>query len=304
VAGTRARDRLVIPFIDADAKKKPKVEPECLNDWLRMANGDAAEAIDITALPPVDATLPIWKRAPDPVALDDVERIVDARARWIASHDALIARASAPLPVRTASALKPEWERPAAPSDDIRRGTATEFGSAVHAVLERTRLRDDGQLDRIAAAVAGESGLESRADEIARIARRALESDVVRRARQSERVLLEAPFTLALPAEAGAGGGVAEGRIDLLFEEDGQAVIVDFKTDAVSASEADERAEYYRNQALVYAWAVSEAAAIPVRQVIFLFARPGVERTYAVGPAFLEEARRLVASPAPLATPD
>jgi len=300
VAGTRAKDRLVIPFIEMESKKSTaRAEPECLNDWLRKGRGDAGEEIDIATLPAVDAALPVWKREPPRVEEDAVEGIVEGRARWIASHDALLARAGVPLLVRTASALKPEWERPMAPSDEVRRGGATDFGSAVHAVLERARLRDDGELDRIAAAVAGESGLEERADEIAQIARRALESEAVRRAVRAPRVLLEAPFTLALPGAAGDGGGVAEGRIDLLFEEDGAAVIVDFKTDAVSADDVEARAEQYRNQALVYAWAVQEAAGMPVREVIFLFARPGTEHSYSVGPEFLEEARRRVAAGEP-----
>jgi ATP-dependent helicase/nuclease subunit A len=298
VASTRAKDRLVVPFIEQEAGKPLPPEPECLNDWLRMGNGNFAPAIDITTLPALDAELPVWRREPAEALADAAERIVEERQRWLDGHEALVERARRPLVVRTASALKPEWERPFASTDDVRRGNATDFGSAVHALLERIELRRADEIDAMASAIAEEFGLHGRANEIAAIARKALASKVVDRALRSRRTLLEAPFTVALPAgEAAAAGlpeGLAEGRIDLLFEEDGAAVIVDFKTDAVSERDVDERAAFYRNQALVYAWAVHEATRMPVREVVFLFARPGVERSYDADDAFLAEAARLM----------
>jgi ATP-dependent helicase/nuclease subunit A len=298
VAATRAKDRLVVPFIDAEPGKTPS-EPECLLDWLRKANAHFGGGIDIAELPPIADTLPVWKREPAPPAHDAAGQVTRDRAAWHAEHNALVANAGRPLVVRTASALKPEWERPLASTDDVRRGNATDFGSAVHAVLERIELRRRDEVDATSRAVAAEFGMPHRADEIARIATRALDSDVVKRALDSPRMLLEAPFTVALPLDeaqrAGLPEGLAEGRIDLLFEENGAAVIVDFKTDAVTAKDVDERAAHYRNQALVYAWAVHEAA-MPVREVIFLFARPGEERAYPVDAAFIAEAATLMRS--------
>jgi ATP-dependent helicase/nuclease subunit A len=300
VASTRAKDRLVVPFIEREAGAPLPPEPGCLNDWLRMGNANFAPAIDITTLPPLVAELPVWKRQPAEGVEDAADRIVEERRAWLDNHDALVERARRPLVIRTASALKPEWERPLASTDDVRRGSATDFGSAVHALLERIELRRTDEIDVIAAAIAGEYGMPPRASEIAAIARKALDSPVVARALRSRRMLLEAPFTVALPPgeaeRAGLPEGLAEGRIDLLFEEGGAAVIVDFKTDAVSARDVDDRAAHYRNQALVYAWAVRAATGMPVREVIFLFARPGVERSYAADDAFLAEAERLMRS--------
>jgi ATP-dependent helicase/nuclease subunit A len=105
-------------------------------------------------------------------------------------------------------------------------------------------------------------------------------------------MLRETPFAVALPA--GEERGAAEGRIDLLFEEDGEIVIVDFKTDAVTGDEIDARAGLYRNQALVYAWAACAATGMPVREVIFLFARTGVEKAMAADAAFMAEAEELM----------
>ncbi|HEY7802685.1 MAG TPA: PD-(D/E)XK nuclease family protein, partial [Dehalococcoidia bacterium] len=96
--------------------------------------------------------------------------------------------------------------------------------------------------------------------------------------------------------------GLAEGRIDLLFVEDAPEgrgiVIVDFKTDAVSARDIETRAAHYRTQMLVYAWAAERAAGMPVREVVFLFARPGIEHATVVDAAFRAEAEALLSAPA------
>ena len=75
------------------------------------------------------------------------------REGWDVAHRLLIAEASTPLDVRTATSLKAEWQGEGG-GDDVRRGRATEFGSAVHALLERIDSRaparrcDDGAGDR------------------------------------------------------------------------------------------------------------------------------------------------------------
>jgi ATP-dependent helicase/nuclease subunit A len=220
-----------------------------------------------------------------------VRQVIEAREAWIAADDALKADAAAAARVVTASALKPEWEPPSA-GDDVRRGRATEFGSAVHALLERVDPRRPDELAPLAATIAREFGLDGREGEMERYARTALESATIGRALRSRRMLRETPFAVALPA--GEERGAAEGRIDLLFEEDGEIVIVDFKTDAVTGDEIDARAGLYRNQALVYAWAACAATGMPVREVIFLFARTGVEKAMAADAAFMAEAEELM----------
>jgi hypothetical protein len=82
-----------------------------------------------------------------------------------------------------------------------------------------------------------------------------------------------------------------------MFEERGELVIVDFKTDAVTPKDVDERAALYRAQALIYAWSARRASGMPVREVILLFARPdpAIERSFTVNPAFLAEAESLLA---------
>ena len=52
-------------------------------------------------------------------------------------------------------------------------------------------------------------------------------------------------------------------------------------------------------QALVYAWAAQRATGMPVREVVFLFARPhpAVEHAVPVDDALLAEAEALLAQP-------
>ncbi len=288
VAATRARDRLVLSFpLQKDAPVS-REGPKSLSDWLRTQGADAALNVDIDALAPPAGELPIWRREPGAADADETERIAAERDTWKAGRAALLDRANAGLRVLTASALKPEWDHPVT-GDGVRRGSATEFGSAVHAVLERAGLADGPHIDELAHAVAREYGQRGREDEIAAVTRTALGSTAITRARASRRVLPEVPFAVPLD-----GGGLAEGRIDLLFEEDGALVVVDYKTDAVSAAEIEKRAGEYRKQALIYAWAAARAAAMPVREVIFLFARPGIERAMPVDAAFQAEAEALL----------
>jgi hypothetical protein len=71
----------------------------------------------------------------------------------------------------------------------------------------------------------------------------------------------------------------------------------------VQARDVDARAAVYRAQALVYAWSAQRAASMPVREVIFLFARPSpaIERSFTVDAAFLAEAEALLAAVPPTA---
>jgi ATP-dependent exoDNAse (exonuclease V) beta subunit len=301
VAATRARDHLVLPFFERNSGGAPDAK-RTLNEILRKGGADKiSNEVRSSTLPAVDGDVPVLRPGIDSAADPaEVERIGEERTQWAAAHGELVARAARPLLVQTATALKPEWEHPHSGTEDgVRRGRAADFGSAVHAAIERTGLRTDADIDAIAREVAKEFGMAARVDEIAAVTRKALAMDVVARARASSFMLLEAPFVAGLPSANGNGAvpeGLAEGRIDLLFEEDGGLVIVDFKTDSVSSAEIDARVDHYRNQALVYAWAAHRATGMVVREVVFAFARPGIEHATRVDDAFMGEAAGLIAA--------
>lgn len=103
-----------------------------------------------------------------------------------------------------------------------------------------------------------------------------LDSDIARRARRSPRRLFEAPFCLKLSArELGLAGSdesvIVQGVIDMCFIEDGQWVVVDYKTDKVEKGQEPAAAEKYREQLNIYARALEAITGMKVKQsVIYL----------------------------------
>ncbi len=172
-------------------------------------------------------------------------------------------------------------EPPEPTSEPWRRGRAgTAIGSAVHAVLQHTDLDDPEGADiaSLAAWQAGVEGVPGAEAEIAARARTALRSGLVRRAVASTRWWREVHVGVPLAALVGhdptGGVDVFEGFIDLLFEEDGRLVVVDYKTDGVPDQAAlDAALERYAPQGAAYALAVEAAAGLPVAEVHFLFLR-------------------------------
>lgn len=100
------------------------------------------------------------------------------------------------------------------------------------------------------------------------MARRCLESDVVKRAIATGDVHREVPFVVE------EDGKVLIGRIDLLFRDGEQAVVVDYKSDSVQAGGEPAAAQAHRGQAGVYRQAVERALGAQT-SVVLLFARTG-----------------------------
>ena len=187
---------------------------------------------------------------------------------------------AAPLLPRTARRFrKPELEGAGRRLDAAERGTAAHLalryldlgriGSAAEARAELDRLAAEGRL----------SPLEAGAVDAAALARFAA-SEIGRKIASSPRVLREFPFALLCGAErffAGAEGEelLLQGVVDCcLFEPDG-LVIVDYKTDRISAAEAPERAGRYASQLESYAWAMSQITGRSVKAKLVYFLRPG-----------------------------
>jgi CRISPR/Cas system-associated exonuclease Cas4 (RecB family) len=74
----------------------------------------------------------------------------------------------------------------------------------------------------------------------------------------------------------GVGELIVRGTVDLWFEEPRGIVVVDYKTDDVTAAEAPVRAEDYRVQLQVYGLALEAATGKPVREAWLHFLRPDV----------------------------
>jgi ATP-dependent exoDNAse (exonuclease V) beta subunit len=164
------------------------------------------------------------------------------------------------------------------PAADRRRGRGgTQVGRAVHATLESIDLataRAIGSGDpasgdvlrRLAEAEARAERIPDRADDVARLARGALASPIVRRAFAAPSVRREIYVATTV------AGVVLDGFVDLCFQDDGGLTVIDYKTDTLGdRTEIAELAVRYALQAAAYALALGEAAAIPVTRCVLVF---------------------------------
>ena len=202
------------------------------------------------------------------------EHSAEALGLWQQERDGLVAARSRPSFAATTSLHglredeKPEQET----VEPWRRGRAgTSVGRAVHAVLQSIDLASGEGLEERSRVQAVAEGIPGRDGDVARLARVAIDSGIVRRAVASGRVWREVP--VATPV----GDGSLHGFIDLLFEEDDGLVVVDYKTDAVSTEGAQESVDRYRLQGGAYAYAVGKATGKPVKEVVFLYLQPWQE---------------------------
>jgi ATP-dependent helicase/nuclease subunit A len=141
----------------------------------------------------------------------------------------------------------------------------TDFGTALHRLLELSDLRDTENLDAMAQRIASASGLEDPAG-LAIRARSALRSTPVQRAAERE-------HWLELPVVTSVDGLTLEGIIDLMYREDnGTLVIADFKTD-ISAT-PDRLSSYWR-QLSTYARMVERVTGQTVSELALIFCRTG-----------------------------
>lgn len=106
-------------------------------------------------------------------------------------------------------------------------------------------------------------------------ARSFIDSELVTRCLNADKVYKEYRFNIRIPAKR-VDPDIAEslseetvilqGAVDLAFVEDGELVIVDYKTDRVKAPE--ELAERYASQLLLYKDAMEECLSLPVKECL------------------------------------
>jgi ATP-dependent helicase/nuclease subunit A len=145
-----------------------------------------------------------------------------------------------------------------------------DFGSLVHRILEWVPLAEPERVRGMAEALAPSFGLDaSAADRAATAAERALALPVMQRARAATRLWRELPLWFPEGAE------LLEGVIDLVFEEDGALVIVDYKTDGIAAEQALAQAAHHAPQLQLYGRGLAQALGLPVRERLVLFTALG-----------------------------
>jgi ATP-dependent helicase/nuclease subunit A len=259
VACTRARDWLVIPTPPDEVPTgefwKPLVHrlPERSDADVRVVDAET-----LPAPTPREAGIDLRELANaeggDPIAV-----------RWEAERRATIVAASerpfAPISAtKAASRVSPPSVGATLSSD----GRA--FGGLVHRILEWLPLDQPEGAAAMAEALAPSFGLEaSVAPRAARSVARVLALPVMQRALRAPRAFRELPVWL--PHES----DLVEGIVDLVFEEEGALVVVDYKTDNIPEDRAIDQAAHHAEQLRLYGRALKLATGLEVRERLVLF---------------------------------
>ncbi len=258
VACTRARDYLVVP--------RPSAAAAMGGFWRdvidRLPQGSDADVqvVDFDTLPlPEGGRTRIELRAvataegPDPVA-----------ERWAKEREALLQRAST-RPLVPISATRAA-ARTAPPPVSAPSAAGRDFGALVHRILEWIPLGEPERARPMADALAPSFGLdEDAAARAAAAVQGALSLPVLERARRSPRVLRELKLWLPQDEE------LVEGIVDLVFEEDGALVVVDYKTDRIGPEQAIAQAAHHAPQLQLYGRGLALGTGLKVKERLVLF---------------------------------
>ncbi len=140
-----------------------------------------------------------------------------------------------------------------------------DFGSLVHLLLEKGWDWNSETLSRAALLYGEKLGVsKEEAEEAAKLAERAVKSDLLQRARKADRVFHELPVTGALEK-----GSFLNAVIDLAFLEGDEWVLVDYKTDRDMEKEKDK----YQKQLGYYATLLTNITGYPVKETWLYFLR-------------------------------
>lgn len=165
--------------------------------------------------------------------------------------------------------------------------TGAERGTALHLVMQDLDFFCEPNEQSVRAQIEAMRAQRKLTDEQAKAADvhaivRFLRSDLAARIRKSEQVEREYRFSLLRPvrdfSSLDADDSVLlQGVVDCFFEEDGELVVVDFKTDHVSHAQLDERAEHYRPQLEAYSMALTRVMRKKVKEKVLYFFSAGEE---------------------------
>ena len=146
---------------------------------------------------------------------------------------------------------------------------ASEFGLEVHALL------------------AGQPTPQA-TPEARKLAEAFRASELGHRAGRASRVERESDFLIAIEDV------VLRGQIDLWFEEGGECVLVDYKTDDVKARETASRAAFYAPQLRLYTLALERITGRPPDRAFVYFLRPGIAAPVSLDRSLLDDPEILV----------
>ncbi len=160
--------------------------------------------------------------------------------------------------------------------------TPAERGTALHMAMQLIDFGRIGSLEEIRAEIKRMEDMALLTPEQAKSIDPArlmnfFTSELGRRALAAKRLEREFKFSVLLPAAfvygRGEGDILLQGVVDLFFEEEDGIVLVDFKSDRVTAATRAARAEEYAGQLSAYAEALSRITGKPIKEKrLFFFA--------------------------------
>ena len=150
-----------------------------------------------------------------------------------------------------------------------RNTTGTDFGSAVHEVMERLPNAGERAIEELARLAVEQFNLkdEAYADVLA-TARAFADSAPYKAAVAADQAHFELPVLRGIPLTETAPDIAVNGYIDLLYKDGDSWVIADYKTDAYATKE---RVTSYFMQLELYARTLSEALGVPVSRLELIF---------------------------------
>jgi ATP-dependent exoDNAse (exonuclease V) beta subunit len=278
VAMTRAEKRLVLSFTAANQKAKEwgktivdrllidltaagisEIRPD--GTWkVRVEVADAAPEL-LRAFPTEAVRAEIdYLQAPAVTGQQDTNATVTALARF----------ATCPRQYFLAQYLGYEGrERGLEQAEEDGDLSAGDFGTQVHALLaDKPVPKPDPEAVRLA--------------DVFR------QSPLGRRAARATRIEREFDFLMAVDDL------VIRGQIDLWFEEGADLVVVDYKTDDVSAAQAEDRARDYSMQLRLYAMALERVTGRPPTHAFLHFLRPNRVVEVDLTPSLIESPEQVV----------
>ena len=178
------------------------------------------------------------------------------------------------LPPRLRSLAKPKFLTPETAMSGADRGTAIhlalqylDFSAQSEAEI---KVQIDGMLARCLLTREQADAVDTK--KIAAF----LRSDLAARIRKSTHVEREYRFSILRPVsdfvpDVSDDPLLLQGVVDCFFEEEGELVVLDFKTDRVTHAQTKERAEHYRAQLEAYAAALEKIMEKRVREKVLYF---------------------------------
>ncbi|HEY3296928.1 MAG TPA: UvrD-helicase domain-containing protein [bacterium] len=281
VAMTRARDVLVVPAFWSKERSTETQDHQWFFKLLRTRFTQTASGISLVqdgefTLHPADGyslEIPLEEKLVLDLQKDVDPQAVDASRRASDQWQREKTRQLAKLDHREMFVKPSDHEQDfAAASVPLSQQTerAKRFGTFVHRILQCVHLPRGDNAEEVIASAARQFGMnDEECIEARMLLERVLSSELFAgRMGRCEQPWRELEFVIRLD------GRLVEGSMDLVFMEEGRPVIVDFKTDRVTAETAVLRAQTYRHQAAAYVRALEEIIAEQVPEVLFYFVRP------------------------------